>query len=224
MDVVASENGGPFAIKTFAGWAIVGPLHMSNKEHQSINCNRIAAKEIGSQRYFDHHFVVEDKVREIVTPQAVNKMFELDFSERTEAVKGQYYSQEDRAFLKIVTEGIQHAEENHYEIPLPFRSHDVRFPSNKEQVFQRARWLKRKFTRNISFYEDYAKFMSDIIAKGFAEKVPLDRLPVNTGKVWYIPHHGVYHPNKPSKIRVSSIVVQGLEELLLMTSCFRVQT
>ena len=66
MDVVASENGGPFAIKTFAGWAIVGPLHMSNKEHQSINCNRIAAKEIGSQRYFDHHYVVEDKLERLL--------------------------------------------------------------------------------------------------------------------------------------------------------------
>ena len=22
------------------------------------------------------------------------------------------------------------------------------------------------------------------------------------GKIWYLPHHGVYHPNKPGKIRV----------------------
>ena len=23
-----------------------------------------------------------------------------------------------------------------------------------------------------------------------------------SGKTWYIPHHGVYHPSKPGKIRV----------------------
>lgn len=46
MDILASENGGPFAIKTFAGWAVVGPLYMSNKEHLTVNCNRVAVKEI----------------------------------------------------------------------------------------------------------------------------------------------------------------------------------
>ena len=84
VDIVASENGGPFAVKTFAGWAIVGPLHMCNKEHSTVSCSRVAVKEVGSDRPFEHHFMVEDKfkVKEIVTPQALNKMFELDFSER----------------------------------------------------------------------------------------------------------------------------------------------
>ena len=87
VDIVASENGGPFAVKTFAGWAIVGPLHMCNKEHSTVSCSRVAVKEVGSDRPFDHHFMVEDKVKEIVTPQALNKMFELDFSERPDDKK-----------------------------------------------------------------------------------------------------------------------------------------
>ena len=101
MDVVASENGGPFAVKTFAGWAIVGPLNMCNKEHSTVNCNRIATKEIGSKRLFDHHFMIEDRVKEIVTPQALNEMFELDFSERSIG-KELEHSQEDRKFLQMV--------------------------------------------------------------------------------------------------------------------------
>ena len=83
-DVLASKDGGPFVIKTFAGWAIVGPLHMCNEEHPAVDCHRVAAVEVSSGRHLDHHFMVENKVREIVTPQAVNKMFELDFSERTD--------------------------------------------------------------------------------------------------------------------------------------------
>lgn len=42
--------------------------------------------------------------------------------------------------------------------------------------------------------------MANMIACGDAEKVPEKEL-CNT-PVWYIPHHGVYHPQKPGKIRV----------------------
>ena len=44
-------------------------------------------------------------------------------------------------------------------------------------------------------------FMQDIIEKGYAEKAPHERHN-DDGKLWYIPHHGVYHPQKPNKIRV----------------------
>ena len=42
--------------------------------------------------------MVENKVREIVTTQALNKMFELDFSEWADD-KELGYSQEDKKFL-----------------------------------------------------------------------------------------------------------------------------
>ena len=32
IDIIVSENDGPYAINTFAGWAIVGPLNLSNKD------------------------------------------------------------------------------------------------------------------------------------------------------------------------------------------------
>ena len=105
IDVLASEDGGPFAIKTFAGWAVVGPLYMCNDEHPTVNCHRVAAMEVCSGRHLDHHFMVENKVREIVSPQVLNKMFELDFSERTDD-KEQAHSQEDKKFLEIVAQGI----------------------------------------------------------------------------------------------------------------------
>lgn len=44
--------------------------------------------------------------------------------------------------------------------------------------------------------------MTDIINKGYAERVPQDAIAVENGKTWYIPHHGVYHPKKPGKIRI----------------------
>ena len=43
-------------------------------------------------------------------------MLELDFSERTEN-KEQEYSPEDTKCVKIVSQGICHTEDHHYEIP-----------------------------------------------------------------------------------------------------------
>lgn len=42
--------------------------------------------------------------------------------------------------------------------------------------------------------------MDDIIARGDAERVPEEDF--NKTPAWYIPHHGVYHPQKPGKIGV----------------------
>lgn len=42
--------------------------------------------------------------------------------------------------------------------------------------------------------------MNDIISRGDAEKVPEDE--TDGSPEWYIPHHGVYHPQKPGKICV----------------------
>jgi len=43
---------------------------------------------------------------------------------------------------------------------------------------------------------------SSIISKGYARPIPANNLKRDDAKVWYIPHHGVYHPNKPEKSRV----------------------
>ena len=38
-----------------------------------------------------------------------------------------------------------------------------------------------------------------MLAKGHAKK---SKSPALLGKTWHIPHHGVFHLNKPSKIRM----------------------
>ena len=52
---------------------------------------------------------------------------------------------------------------------------------------------------NDKYFDDYKAFMSTILDNGYA--VPCKSEPVE-GKVWYSPHHGIYHPRKPNKIRV----------------------
>lgn len=38
--------------------------------------------------------------------------------------------------------------------------------------------------------------MNDIVSKGYAEQVPTEELARGDGRLWYIPHRGVYHPRK----------------------------
>ena len=74
-------------------------------------------------------------------------------------------------------------------------------PNNREQAEQRARWIKKIFASE-QFKEDYVTCMNDIIGKGYARKVPESSMKIEKGKTWYLPHHGVYHPHKPTRIRV----------------------
>ena len=100
--------------------------------------------------------------------------------------------------MKILDEGTK-LKDGQYQIPLPFRQEDVRLLCNKYQAAQRLSYLKRKFDKNEKFKADYIRFMEEIIAKGCART---STITAALGKTWYLPHHAVYHPNKPGKIRV----------------------
>ena len=138
-------------------------------------------------------------IKEQLTPQVVSRMFELDFAERENGVA---LSREDRQFLKIVEEGIRHRDDMHYEIPLPFRESNVQLPNNRSQAVQRLHDLKKRFQGDTQYHAEYVRFMSEIIEKGYARKISAEELPPKEGKVWDLPHHGVYHPKKPNSIRV----------------------
>ena len=62
--------------------------------------------------------------------------------------------------------------------------------------------LKRRLETDSKYRKDYLSFMSDLISRGYAEKVPAEESPIKNGQVWYIPHHGVYYAKKRGKIRV----------------------
>ena len=62
----------------------------------------------------------------------------------------------------------------------------------------RLKNLKKRFIMDKQYHKDYTSFRKDMIRKGYAEKS--DQKANQEGKAWFIPHHGVYHPSKPSKI------------------------
>ncbi|KAL7883475.1 hypothetical protein SRHO_G00011330 [Serrasalmus rhombeus] len=109
-------------------------------------------------------------------------------------------SLEDKQFMQSVQKTIKFVD-GHYCIGLPLRHETPKVPNNRCMAEQGAASLLRKLKRNQEFLEDYKGFMKNMIKNGYAVAVPQERLKRDDGRVWYIPHHGVYHPRK-KKIRV----------------------
>ncbi|XP_062415351.1 uncharacterized protein LOC134107519 [Pungitius pungitius] len=181
--VINSRDGedGPYAIKTLLGWVINGPLRGSSdcgSEHPSVYANRIAI----------------DRIEELLTSQ-----YNYDFNERASAEQEEM-SREEKKFVEKMESSVQ-LQNGHYVFQMPFKEKDVSMPNNLCVAMQRVRGLKRRLQKDVSFHEEYNNFLADVIGNGYAEEVPQHQLETPTGKVWYIPHHGVYHPRK-GKLRV----------------------
>ena len=198
LEVKNSEHGGPYASRTRIGWVVNGPL---GRYHQGSHATSFFVKaDTELQR------MVED-------------FYNLDFNESV-ADNRTELSQDERRFMASV-EGSTLLKDGHYEIPLPFKDRQYSVPNNRIQAEQRASWLKKRLEKNPRLLDEYKAFVEEIVAKGYARKVPPhQRESGYQGKTWFIPHHGVYHPHKPGKIRVvfnCSAKYQGkcLNDLLL---------
>ena len=84
----------------------------------------------------------------------------------------------------------------HYSMPLPLKQPVPRLPNNQAQAISRLNLLKKKFNRDEKFRSEYTSFMEEIIAQGYAETVNEQETQNDRHNVWYIPHHGVFHPKK----------------------------
>jgi len=130
-------------------------------------------------------------------------------------------SVEDHKFMQIMDSFVEKVA-GHYQLPLPFKKDNPMMPNNHHMAEQRTLSLKRKFQRHSDFHKEYSAFMKTVLSSGYAGLVPQDQLMQENGKVWYIPHHGVFHPKKGS-LRVvvdCSAAYQGTSlntELLFFT-------
>ena len=176
-EVVPASDGGPYATRVDLGWVINGPTGRKQKFVPSssffVNCKETHPMCIAC----------------------------ADFADATLS-DGLSMSRDDLKFMNIVEDSVMQCEDGHYQVSLPLRDLNLQMPANRSQAERRALYLKRKFSKDVKFREDYVACLEKVIGDGFAEKVPLDVLERSDGKVWFIPHHGVYHHKKPDKIRV----------------------
>lgn len=185
LELRTGPTGSPYASRTRLGWVVWGITRDSHSRSLTVNRAAIASiEQVQGLQELDR-----------LVKEAIN----FDFPER-EAYSKKEASQEDKLFLKEVMNSI-HLLDGHYHIKLPFKEQRL-LPDNRHQALLRLHGLEKRMAKNPQFSEDYIAFMGKVLEKGFAEPVPKAEQPGECGKVWYLPHHGVYHPKKPGKIRV----------------------
>ena len=204
-EVIAPSDDGPYGQRTDLGWSIVGVIDHSNCKRDVFGLShRILSREVssisteGNNRAPQVLFSLRTSIKEIVSGDVLG-ILESEFNDS--ALSGTAMSQHDRQFLSILSQNICF-KDGHYEMPLPFKNQDPHLPNNKSAALVRLKSLRRRLEKEDTFCQHYSEFMQELIRNGHAEKVPQADLIAEDGRVWYIPHHGVYHPQKPDKIRV----------------------
>ncbi|XP_033101162.1 uncharacterized protein LOC117104423 [Anneissia japonica] len=191
LEIVTGPPGSPYASRTALGWIPWNVVRKGNGNEyktDSYPSNRAevtAIEELEEIKKLNH---------------AVTKAMQIDFPENGKNEKLEM-SQDDRTFLKLSNDNMKF-KDGKFEIPLPFRNRNHLMPNNYSLAVKRLSSLRTKMQRNADFMKDYTTFMENMIEKGYAEKVKGDKPDENNSRIWYIPHHGVYHPQKANKFRV----------------------
>lgn len=176
--VIASVKDGPYAVRTQLGWTINGPLREDDGLNAVSGPTQVQANRI-----------------EVASLEEIwDQQFQCDFPEHNQQERLEM-SREDIQFLDEVTQSVKLVD-GHYSIALPLKNKNVKMPNNRKVAEQRALNLKRKFIKNPTFHAEYVAFINGVIEKGYAVKVPSKDLKRDDGRVWYLPHHRVYHPRK----------------------------
>ncbi|KAL4217997.1 hypothetical protein ACF0H5_022735 [Mactra antiquata] len=179
LQTIQGTETQPYAVLTKLGWSIVGYNNCDSNFLQIATCHRVITKELP-----------------LISPRDAVKVFESDFVH--DAVNDVKVSQDDITFLKIMENNVYQRNDKHLELPLPFKERPV-LPDNRSLALTRLSHLKRKLGRDQVYHEKYKQYMNELIERGDAEIVPEQSSSVSQ---WYIPHHGIFHPKKPDKLRV----------------------
>lgn len=87
-------------------------------------------------------------------------------------------------------------------LPLLWKVENPTLPKNREMALKRLNHLKRRLVNDKDLYEKYDEKIKEHQRKGYAKKLSPEEAWVTTPKTWYLPHHPVFHPAKPNKVRI----------------------
>lgn len=107
-EVINSQNGGPYAVKTLLGWVVNGPLRSTAGCGQNVTVNRISVVSL----------------EKLLISQYNQNFNEAASEEKTEM------SIEDKMFLKMANGAV--LKDGHYNLRLPFRKTEVLMPNNRQ--------------------------------------------------------------------------------------------
>ena len=176
------RSGEPYAVRTVLGWAVLGPVDAASASClQPVNVNFV---KYGDEM-LDHQMKQFLRLEDIDMNRSSKKGMSVEDQEALKGMKGS---------VRVV--------EGHYEIGMLWKSDNPWMPDNKQMAEARLQSLKRKLKRDEGFHRKYREFMNNLISRGYARKLTEEEAARRSRRTWYLPHHGVFHPQKQDKIRV----------------------
>ncbi|KAK3754770.1 hypothetical protein QZH41_007277 [Actinostola sp. cb2023] len=178
-EVRGGGKGEPYATRTVLGWVINGPLGRATQSSRSSN--------------FIHTDAELERQFRIYCNMEFN---DSQYDGKTTM------SQDDKQALSIMEETVQ-LKDGHYEMALPWKHSPPHLSNNKVVAEHRLKLLKRRLSRDPALSKMYSEFLVNLLNKGYARKVHKEVLDHSNDMIsWYLPHHPVFHPQKPGKVRV----------------------
>ncbi|XP_066928372.1 uncharacterized protein [Clytia hemisphaerica] len=177
LEVKEGENSEPLAIKTIFGWTLFG----ASGQPETVSMNRIVIEPEADL----HH--------------CVQRIWDQDFitnpSDRDEALS----IEDKRCHEKLESETV--LADGKYQVPMLWKK-DVTLSNNRTVAEKRFHQLQNKLRREPNLRKLYDQSMTKYLEIGYARKMTLEEAATAHPRTWYLPHYGVFNPNKPGKIRL----------------------
>ena len=181
-EVRVGGAGEPYAVRTLLGWAIMGPLNGNIRSQvDKVNVNFL---KYGNE----------------TLDQQMNQFLGLENIDSTSSSR-KGMSVQDREALGKLNSSVRLVD-GHYEVGMLWKHENPWLPNNRMTAVARLRSLRRRLSADEQLCCKYRNFMDDLLTKGYARKLTEDEAAARSPRTWYLPHHGVFHPHKPGKIRV----------------------
>ena len=104
-----------------------------------------------------------------ISPSSVLKMIKTDFFNRKSRKKNLSY--DDKKFIKTMHEFSHVTVDNHYEMPLPFKTSYPVLPNNRQHATRKLDHLNIRLQSYPSNHQEYTAYMNEILDSGYAEEV-----------------------------------------------------
>ena len=223
--LINGPHDAPYAQKLDLGWVIIGDVCLG-RAHRPIEVTSMKTHvlENGRPSLFqpcENHMTVKENfskqhqpfkhtASEKVSVCASDEKFGQSVFRQTKHDNKLALSMEDMLFLRTMEKEVFQDSSNSWVAPLPFRKPRKLLPNNRSYAMCRFKSLYRTLEKHPVMKSHFTEFMQKILDSHHAELAP----PVQEGKeYWYLPFFGVYHPQKPSQIRVvfdSSAQFEGI--------------
>ena len=201
-DQVNGPHHAPFAQRLDLGWVVIGEVCVGNVHKATVSSYKTVILENGRPTVFgkcDSFLQLKEKSHTAKPSKAPELTLGQTVFNRTEHDNKLAPSIEDTLFLEIMDKAMYRDDDNSWVAPLPFKEPRQPMPNNRELARSRFASLKRSMQRKPHMQLQYVEFMEAVFSNGHAEVAP----DLEQGEeCWFLPTFGVYHPQKPNKIRV----------------------